>query len=106
MSTGPTNPAIAAIWQRQLSQTRERIALLRKAADQVTSTRTLDPALHTEARDTAHKLAGSLGMFGFHEATDHARAIEEELDRPGLPQPERLDEHVTALEAALIAALA
>lgn len=97
---------IAAIWQRQLPQTRQRLQVLRNAADMLTETRTIDPELRTEALDIAHKLAGSLGMFGYGDATDHARGIERELDHPGLPQPERLDQHVTALEASLRDALA
>jgi HPt (histidine-containing phosphotransfer) domain-containing protein len=93
--------AIQTIWQRNLPQTRERVGLLQRAASQLTGTRTLDPELQTEALSTAHKLAGSLGMFGFAAGTEHARAIEAELSHPGLPQPERLQAHVDALLASL-----
>jgi HPt (histidine-containing phosphotransfer) domain-containing protein len=97
----PISAAIQAIWQRNLPQTRERVALLQRAASQLTETRTLDTELHTEALSTAHKLAGSLGMFGFTAGTEHARAIEAELSHPGLPQPERLQAHVDALVVSL-----
>ena len=97
--------AIAAIWQRQVPQTRERLLVLRKAADSLTETRTIEPDLRAEALDIAHKLAGSLGMFGYGSSTEHARAVEQELQHIGLPQPERLDQHVSALEASLHGAL-
>jgi HPt (histidine-containing phosphotransfer) domain-containing protein len=106
MHAEPPLAAIAAIWQRQVPQTRERLELLRKAANHLAETRTIEPDLRAEALDIAHKLAGSLGMFGYNDATDHARAIEQELHHTGLPQPERLDQHVTALEASLRQALA
>lgn len=105
MSADPPFAAIAAIWRRQVPQTRERLHLLRHAADTLSETRTIDPELRSEALDIAHKLAGSLGMFGYGDATDHARAIELELRHTGLPQPERLEQHVSALEASLQEAL-
>lgn len=105
MSSGSPLAALAAIWERQRPQTRERVALLRRAANTLAETRTIDPELRTEALDVAHKLAGSLGMFGYGSATDAARAIEQELEHTSLPQPERLEQQVNALEAALADAL-
>jgi HPt (histidine-containing phosphotransfer) domain-containing protein len=93
--------ALRAIWDRGLSLTRERVALLERAAEQLSDTRALDADLHAEALATAHKLAGLLGMFGFPKGTEHARAIEVELSKPGLPQPERLKTHVDSLVASL-----
>lgn len=97
------NAGLQAIWDRQLPQLRERVALLSRAAETLAETRTIEPQLRAEALDIAHKLAGSLGMFGYHGATDAARAVELELDHQhsGLPQPERLEGHVKALKAAL-----
>ncbi|SEC16025.1 Hpt domain-containing protein [Terriglobus roseus] len=93
--------AIAAIWQKSIPQCRARLALLQQAADDLATSRTLDPEQRAEALDIAHKLAGSLGMFGFSDATDHARAIELTLENDGLPQPERLQEQVSALVACM-----
>ncbi len=93
--------ALQAIWQRNLPQTRERVALLQRAAAQLSQTRTLDADVHAEALAIAHKLAGSLGMFGFAAGTEHARAVEAELSHPGLPQPERLQAYTDALAASL-----
>ncbi len=99
------NEQIAAIWARQRPQTRERVKLLQRIADSVSDTRSIDADSRAAALDTAHKLAGSLGMYGYMDATNHARAIEQVLDVTGLPQPERLQEHVDALAASLAGAL-
>jgi HPt (histidine-containing phosphotransfer) domain-containing protein len=101
MSDVPMQAAIAAIWQKSLPQTRERLALLQRAADELSTSRTIDTDLRAEAIAVAHKMAGSLGMFGFHEATALASALEVTLEHPGLPQPERLVEQVAALSASL-----
>lgn len=93
--------AIQAIWQRSLPETRERIGLLQRAAAQLSENRTIDADLRAEVLTIAHKLAGSLGMFGFSASTEEARAIEAELSKEGLPQPERLQLHVDALAASL-----
>ncbi len=98
---GSTPTAIQAIWQKQLPQLRDRLHLLARAAQELSNTRTIDPELRAEALDVAHKLAGSLGMFGYTEATEHARLIEEMLDHAGLPQPERLQQHVDDLQLSL-----
>lgn len=93
--------ALDAIWKKNLPQTRERLALLKRAAEQLSTTRTMDDDLRADALSTAHKMAGSLGMFGLHSATETARAVEHILDHEGLPQPERLQEQVNALAAVL-----
>lgn len=93
--------ALAAIWKKNLPQTRERLALLQRASEQLSTTRTIDADLRAEALSTAHKMSGSLGMFGLHSATEAARAVEHSLDQEGLPQPERLQEQVSALAAIL-----
>ncbi len=99
------NEQIAAIWARQVPQTRQRIALLQQTADRVSATRSIDSAERAESLDVAHKLAGSLGMYGFMEATEHARLVEQTLDVTGLPQPERLQKHVDDLALSLADAL-
>lgn len=103
--SSPEAAAIAAIFKRSLPIIRERIELLERAAEQLSETRTLEPELRAEAIDIAHKLAGSLGMFGYDKATEISRAIEIDLEAPGLPQPERLQKHVTGLRASLGTAL-
>ncbi len=97
MADVPMQAALAAIWKKNLPQTRERLALLQRAAEELASTRTIDADLRSEATSVAHKMAGSFGMFGLHSATEAARAIEQTLEHDGLPQPERLQEQVDAL---------
>ena len=104
MST-PIPAALLPIWQRNLPQLRDRVALLQHAAEQLSQTRTLDAELRAEALGLAHKLAGSLGMFGYKAATQHAREIEQALEAAGLPQPERLQRLVADLAASLAGAL-
>jgi len=97
--------AIDAIWIRQLPQTRNRLEMLERAAEELSTTRTLDPEMRAKALDISHKLAGSLGMFGYGEATDHARSIEQTLHHAGLPQPEQFQKHVDDLRTSLGKAL-
>ena len=71
-----THKAIAALWQRNQPQLLERLAILDRAA----VAPALTPGEREEAVSTAHKLAGSLGMFGFHEGTRIARELEQKLE--------------------------
>jgi HPt (histidine-containing phosphotransfer) domain-containing protein len=71
------NPAIAALWQRNRPLLLERLALLDQAA-----AGPLTPSLRGEAIAIAHKLSGSLGMFGFHDGTQIARELEAHLESP------------------------
>lgn len=92
---------VLALWLAKKTEVREKIDILERAAATLEETRTIDDSLRDEATSVAHKLAGSLGMFGHDEATEVARAIELDLENPGLPQPERLRDHVTRLESLL-----
>jgi HPt (histidine-containing phosphotransfer) domain-containing protein len=65
-----------AIWHRNRPQVMERTALLERAAE----AQPLSEQLRQEAMAIAHKLAGSLGMFGFAEGTRLARSIEYHLE--------------------------
>ena len=69
---------IAALWQRNLPQVHDRLTLLDRTA-QDAAAGTLAPELLEEATAIAHKFAGSLGMFGFHEGSAIARQIEQQL---------------------------
>ena len=102
----PMDAAIGAVWKKNLPVTRERLALLQTAADDLARSRTIDDDERAEALSIAHKFAGSLGMFGMHEATEVARAMEQNLLQDGLPQPERLQEQVAALQTLLAPHLA
>lgn len=106
MSAEGQGAAIAAIWERQLPQTRERVKLLQRVARDFSSERSIAPEVQAEALDVAHKLAGSLGMFGYPEATEYARAVELALETHGMmPQPERLQAGVDGLVGVLAGVL-
>jgi HPt (histidine-containing phosphotransfer) domain-containing protein len=73
---------LAALWERNLPVLRDRLTLL-DAASEAAATGTLTPELRDDASSTAHKLAGSLGMFGYPRGTEFARKIEVLLNEPG-----------------------
>jgi HPt (histidine-containing phosphotransfer) domain-containing protein len=89
---------IAALWQRSQPQILDRLALLDRAAA-AAAAGDLTPELRKEATTIAHKLAGSLGVFGFHEGTDIARRIEHQLEADG-PASQPADPELLAGRAA------
>jgi HPt (histidine-containing phosphotransfer) domain-containing protein len=97
---GKIEALLADLWQRQLPLLRERLDLLDRTAAEA-STGTLSEASRTEALSIAHKLSGSLGMFGHHQGTDTARAIEQILKAPTPETLCRLDSLATRLREIL-----
>jgi HPt (histidine-containing phosphotransfer) domain-containing protein len=73
---------LAALWERNLPVLQERLARL-DAASEAAVTGKLTPAMREDAASTAHKLAGSLGMFGYPRGTEFARKLEVLLTEPG-----------------------
>jgi HPt (histidine-containing phosphotransfer) domain-containing protein len=73
---------LAALWERNLPVLRDRLEQLDAAAE-AAATGTLSPLMREDASGTAHKLAGSLGMFGYQRGTEFARQIELLLTEPG-----------------------
>lgn len=72
---------LTSLWERGLPVLRERINLLDRAAT-AAKTGEVDEELRVEAMGIAHKLAGSLGMFGYDRGTEIARQIEQMLAAP------------------------
>ena len=91
-----TKQKLMEIWHRNRDQVLERLALLDRAAQ----ARPLPESLREEATSVAHKLAGSLGMFGFADGTRLARSLEEHLDGD---DPD--SDHLAALSTELRASL-
>ena len=91
---------MAALWERNLPLIRDRLDELGRAAE-AAATGSLDPAQRASAAGTAHKLAGSLGMFGYAQGTDLARELEQHLETAGEADPARLQELARSLRAAL-----
>lgn len=95
-----TKALVARLWQRNLPVLRERLDLLDQAASRAESG-ALSPEDRTEAADLAHKLAGSLGMFGFPKGTDTAREMEILLEADGPLPTHRLRDLTDTLRSTL-----
>jgi HPt (histidine-containing phosphotransfer) domain-containing protein len=70
-----TESLLAAIWVRQRPLIKERLLTLDRAAA-AAAAGTLELGLQEEAAGNAHKLAGSLGLYGYDEGTRIARELE------------------------------
>jgi hypothetical protein len=70
-----TATLLAALWARNRPVVEERLTTLDRAAE-ATAAGALDAPLRGEAICSSHKLAGSLGMYGYDEGTRVAREIE------------------------------
>ncbi len=93
--------AIQAVFEKNRDELMRRIATLDHA---VTAVRAggLDEDLRARAERDAHKLAGSLGMFGLASGSDLARELEQALaTRPAISAVDRLAEIVLTLRAQL-----
>lgn len=95
-----TAALLKELWRRKLPMLREHVALLERAAESLQA-ESLTAPLRSEAAISAHKLAGSLGMFGYPEGTRLARTLEHLLDAEGTPPPATFASLVHQLRAAL-----
>jgi HPt (histidine-containing phosphotransfer) domain-containing protein len=77
-----TAALLAALWVKNRPLIEERLAALEAAAAQLP----LREETCVEARNAAHKLAGSLGMYGYDEGTRIARELEVMLDGGAVEQ--------------------
>lgn len=91
---------ISALWSRSAPLIADRLNGLDKACEAAVVGR-LSPMMRRGAADTAHKLAGSLGMFGYPRGTELAREIEHLLENDGGVDPGILRELVLELRACL-----
>lgn len=93
LTTAGSQQLLASLWQRNLPLLRQRLANLNAAAFHATAGQLSEDA-RKEAASIAHKLAGSLGMFGYFRGTELARELEILLDAEG-PLPSSLFEELT-----------
>lgn len=70
-----------SIWTRQRDLVDQRVAAIECATDALVKGR-LEDSDRQQAQRAAHMLAGSIGMFGFHEAARAARELERALSHP------------------------
>ena len=80
---GNPQQILATVWQRNLPLVRQRMQTLHEAANALQAG-PLEAGARTEAAEIAHKLAGSLGMFGYPRGTEIARDLELLLDSEAL----------------------
>lgn len=94
---------MAALWERFRGTTVERVDTLDAAIEVLRSTPdAAEPRI--AGSSAAHKLAGSLGTFGFPEASRLARECERILDADAPLGPAELDllaAHAAAIRAGL-----
>lgn len=79
---------LQTVWIESEATVAERIALVDAAVEHLLAGQ-LDEDERHSACQAAHRLAGSLGLFGLHRAGEAARALEIQLERGGSPGPER-----------------
>lgn len=72
---------LAQLWQKNLPTVRERLDLLDKFGAAAASGKLNEPT-RLEALSIAHKLAGSLGMYGYQQGTEVASKMERILKSP------------------------
>ncbi len=95
-----TKKLLDSLWIRNLPMVKERLLTLDRAAETARSA-TLTHPLRRDAAMTAHKLAGSVGMFGHTEGTEIARKLEVLFDDPADPDPDLLSTLAADLRRAL-----
>ena len=71
-----TQALLAELWQRNLHIFIQRLNTLDRAAA-AASTGTLTEEAREQAATESHKLAGSLGMFGYHRGSAIGRELEQ-----------------------------
>jgi DNA-binding response OmpR family regulator len=71
--------AVTRIWEQTKEVTLTQLAILEQTVTALRSA-TLDQTLYASALQSAHKLAGSLGMFGFETGSQQARQLEALLE--------------------------
>jgi HPt (histidine-containing phosphotransfer) domain-containing protein len=91
-----TASLLTALWLRVRPLVEERLATLDRAA----ASTPLTEELRKEAASSAHKLAGSLGMYGYDEGTRIARKIELLFDS-GTPERKDLGPLIAELRGAV-----
>ena len=98
--SSPPQTMLASVWQKNLPLLRKRLHVLNEAATAANAGH-LSAASRQEAGEIAHKLAGSLGMFGYVRGTEVARELEVLLDGDGAVPPTRLQELARQLGQAV-----
>lgn len=92
---------MAEVWERNLPAVRERVEAIERAARAARKGKA-DATLASEAREAAHKLAGSLGSFGLDRGSELARRLERRLEPTGeLGEADEIARLVSELRGAI-----
>jgi hypothetical protein len=102
--TDQIDTVLASLWEKNLPTLRERLNLIDRTAS-LAASGTLPEEPRLEAYSVAHKLTGSLGMFGYQQGTDIARKIEHILKAPTPTQLTTLTKLAKDLRTSLAAGL-
>ncbi|NMG08572.1 response regulator [Brasilonema sp. UFV-L1] len=94
-----TAPSVREIWERAKEDIEERVAIIEQATTLLLGEK-LDQKLRSKAEQAAHKLVGSLGMFGADEGSHLAREIELQFQAQVPPQQHQV-QHLHQLVVAL-----
>ncbi len=78
MRTQQTKAALTQLWGKVKAQSSDKVAVLEQASTALLLNN-LESELRQKAQQAAHKLAGSLGIFGFALGSTQAREIEQIL---------------------------
>ncbi len=70
------SPQVAAIKERYKASFPEKVEVIRTALNSVFDNDDLEPV-----KEELHKLAGSLGMYGYQELAAHCRSAMEHIDQ-------------------------
>jgi HPt (histidine-containing phosphotransfer) domain-containing protein len=89
------------LWERNLPLLHDRLGILDRAASEAASGR-MSEGLRVEALEVAHKLSGSLGMFGYPHGTEIARELEMILKTADADGSSRLTSLTTELRQTLL----
>ena len=95
-----TRKMLVMLWERNLPIVKGRVEELQRAAE-AANIDALSPEDRTSAEATAHKLAGSLGMFGYRHGTEIARELEQMLQGTASMDARRLAQLAAELRSEL-----
>lgn len=91
---------LRVVWERQRHRIDERLALVERTVDLLCQGRH-DTARCRDAMAAAHMLAGTVGTFGFIDASVAARELEQEFADPETARPLELSVLVRRLRRGL-----
>ncbi|MCU0550331.1 MAG: response regulator [Leptolyngbya sp. Prado105] len=84
-----THTIVAEIWQQVKGLSFDRLIILQQAITAL-KTEELSDSLRLNATQSAHQLAGALGMFGFSEGSQIAQKLEKLFESEDLSEPHTL----------------